>query len=321
MFTRLARRHPIALFYALACGYSWIGFLLWYFSKAGLLPFAVPGEVPLLFEYGPTLAAVALTFAQAGRTGVKELLLCGLRWRVGLQWYAVVLFASPVIVLVTFGVRAVCGFPLPDWSQLGHFGERFTDHMQGLATPSIGVVAALVAFMRRGPASLAATAIVVAIMSGGVTEEFGWRGYLQPKLEERRSAFVASVVVGILWGLWHLAPVQLFVTSDLHTALVENGLWTFDYVLGGIPLAILFAWVRNNTRGSVLLPILFHASYNTTISTLFNAWPDFPHYWLKATFWVAALAVSFIYGPAHLRRSGKPDAEPAPLAERSASAA
>jgi membrane protease YdiL (CAAX protease family) len=311
------RRHPALLFFVLACGYSWIGFFLFGLGRAGLLPFPVPGEVPLLFEYGPSLAAVYLVWRERGGAGVRALLARGLQWRVRLRWYLVVLLLTPATVLATLGLRALLGDPAPDWSLLLGWQPRFVDHMRMLGTPSLGPVAALVSFMTRGSTQTVLGAIVVAIISGGVTEEFGWRGYLQPKLRSRYGPVRTGVLVGILWGLWHLGPWQLLFTADLRTALAENGRHIFDYVLGGIPLAVLFLWVSEHTGGSVLLSILFHAAYNTTVSTVFGAWPDFPEYWWKAVLWAtAALAMAFHLRAERARARAAARAEARPKGDR-----
>jgi membrane protease YdiL (CAAX protease family) len=295
MLAGMIRRHPLLWFFLFAFAYSWVGFLLYGFSRAGLLPFTLPGEVPLLAEYGPSLAGLLLAGIEGGRAAVKSLLARGLRWRVGIGWWLATLFLFPVIILATVGVRSLLGYTHPDWSLMLGWGPRFVDHMRGL-TPSVGVVSGAVGFMEKGPIQTVIMAVIVAIMSGGVTEEFGFRGYAQRRLQMKWSALRAAVLVGVMWGLWHAGPWHLFFVTDTRTALVENGVWILDYLLATIPLAVLAAWLFANTGGSVLIAIVFHASVNTATSTLFNAWPEFPHYWLKAMLWVAALLVVATHG-------------------------
>jgi membrane protease YdiL (CAAX protease family) len=311
----MLRRHPMLAFFLLSCAYSWTGFLLFAFSRAGLLPFKLPGEVPLLAEYGPTFAGLMLTGVAGGRAAVKALLARGLRWRIGIGWWLVTLFLAPAVVMATVGVRTLLGYSHPDWSLMLGWGPRFVDHMRGL-TPSVGLVSGLVGFMEKGMLQTVAGAVVVAIMSGGVTEEFGFRGYAQPHLQRRWSALRSAVVVGIMWGVWHVGPWHLFLVTDARSALVENGVWILDYLLATIPLAVLMAWLMRNTGGSVLVAIVFHAALNTTMATLFNAWPEFPHYWVKAMLWVTAGLVVATHGRELIRvpaRRGEsvPEALPA----------
>jgi membrane protease YdiL (CAAX protease family) len=291
----MLRRHPLLGFFVLACAWSWVGFLLFGFSKAGLLPFQVPGEVAHLAEYGPTLAGILLAAVTGGRAAVKALLRRGLRWRIGIGWFLVTLLLAPAVVLCTIGFRSLLGHQHPAWSLMLGWGPRFVDHMRGL-TPSVGALSGLIWFAEKGTVPTVLVAILVSIMSGGVTEEFGFRGYAQRTLEGRGSALRAAVIVGLMWGLWHLGPWHLFFTGDARTALAENALWIFDYLVATIPLAVLMAWLLANTGGSVLVAILFHASLNTTTSTLFNAWPEFPHYWLKGMMAAAAALVVATHG-------------------------
>jgi membrane protease YdiL (CAAX protease family) len=72
---------------------------------------------------------------------------------------------------------------------------------------------------------------------------------------------VASLVLGFFWALWHL-PYMFSEGSALATRPL--GL----FFLNTIGLSILYTWIFNNTRGSVLLAILFHASGNTTAALL-----------------------------------------------------
>ncbi|MDS0476899.1 CPBP family intramembrane glutamic endopeptidase [Natrinema sp. 1APR25-10V2] len=92
----------------------------------------------------------------------------------------------------------------------------------------------------------------------GALEEFGWRGFLQPRLQERRSELFAAVVIGIIWALWHAS-----LTVGGTGAGYESGEITGLFI--GLPLfSIVMAWVYNSTRGGVLFVMLFHTMINTT---------------------------------------------------------
>jgi membrane protease YdiL (CAAX protease family) len=84
-------------------------------------------------------------------------------------------------------------------------------------------------------------------------EEIGWRGYVLPRLQVKHSALVASLILGVIWGLWHLPK---FI-NHWNTA-------AFGWFMVGITAnAILYTWIYNNTKGSLLLASLFHAASNT----------------------------------------------------------
>ncbi len=81
----------------------------------------------------------------------------------------------------------------------------------------------------------------------------GWRGYVLPRLQAKYSALTASLILGVIWGLWHLPK---FVTHwDTITFL-----W---FMVDALVKSILLTWMYNGTRGSLLLVTLFHASFNT----------------------------------------------------------
>lgn len=291
----------MSTFFILACAFSWPGFFVHRLSLAGVLPFRVPAELPLLAEYGPTLAALLMCALEGGWPAVNRLLASGLRWRVRWYWYLVVLFGDVALLAALIGFRRLLGHPVPDLAQLGGWSTRFVNHMNELG-PSIGPVGALVQAMQGNLAATVLGAALVAIMSGGVTEEFGWRGYAQSRLAERWSALRASVVVGVMWALWHLGPWHLFFTAPASEAALVNATFIAEYLAGCIPLAVLMAWVFHNTRGSVLLMILAHAAHNTVVSVAFRSWEEFPFYWWLGSTWVAAAVVVLACGPDLVRR-------------------
>jgi membrane protease YdiL (CAAX protease family) len=84
-------------------------------------------------------------------------------------------------------------------------------------------------------------------------EEMGWRGYVLPRLQAKHSALIGSLILAILWAFWH---VPKFVTH-------WNTITFFWFIVDEIAKAILMTWMYNNTRGSLLLVTLFHASFNT----------------------------------------------------------
>ena len=141
-------------------------------------------------------------------------------------------------------------------------------------------------------------------------EEVGWRGYALPALQARYSALVSSVVLGALWALWHLPH---FFNPDLHYSRMPFVL----QLVFQIPAAILFTWVFNSTRGSVLLAILMHAVLNAS-SRLWGAMPEYSvepptaaeaaaqtvhiNVMFAIVVGVAALVVVLVYGPRNLSR-------------------
>jgi membrane protease YdiL (CAAX protease family) len=116
--------------------------------------------------------------------------------------------------------------------------------------------ATVTAFSEAGVGALIAvpvTVLVVVALAYG--EEAGWRGYLLPRLQERWSALTATLLIGIVWFLWHV-PL-LFLPGDQNGAMPIPLLAAF--VLSS---AVLYTWLYNNTGGSVLAVTLLHGGFN-----------------------------------------------------------
>ena len=155
----------------------------------------------------------------------------------GLGWYLFVLFGIPIILVL--GVIVLPG--------------------------------ALASF--KGLASLVAipwlNQIVYVFLHGPLGEEPGWRGFALPRLQRLHSPLVASLILGPLWALWHLpffwVPAWNFPPTLANIVL---------FVIASIPVTILITWVFNNTKGSVLMAILGHWSFDMTfviLNLLFTA--------------------------------------------------
>jgi uncharacterized protein len=129
---------------------------------------------------------------------------------------------------------------------------------------------------------------------GGAWEEPGWRGYALPKLQASRSALLASLILGVPWAFWHLPLMVTGVIpwSDIAYVIVQS---------------VVYTWLFNNTRGSVLLVMLFHTMNNVISGGFFHAMFSGADWvrqgWLLVALWCAvALIAVVVDGPAHLSR-------------------
>jgi membrane protease YdiL (CAAX protease family) len=94
------------------------------------------------------------------------------------------------------------------------------------------------------------------LLGGSLGEEIGWRGFLLPGLLRRMNPLSASLVLGVVWGVWHL-PI------DLYAGFAVNGLGAvLVRIIYAIPLSILFTWFYLRSRGSLLVALLLHTSLN-----------------------------------------------------------
>lgn len=238
-------RRPLTSFFVLAYALSWLGWSPWFLSEAGigLLPFD-GGEFSTFLNIaalvlGPTLSAFVVTGATEGRDGLRRLLRKIVLWRVGLRWYLFVLAVIPAIVLVSTLVMP---------GALASFDAA--------AVPSVlflYVVAGLFFLFAGGP----------------FFEEIGWRGFALPRLQRLHGPLVGSLVLGVLWALWHL-PLFLIPSWDTpHGSPLDVA----SYVVLVIGMTVVLTWVFNNTKGSVLLAILAHGSFNMSAVAMFDLFP------------------------------------------------
>jgi uncharacterized protein len=95
------------------------------------------------------------------------------------------------------------------------------------------------------------------LVGSSMGEELGWRGYWLPRLQARFGALFSSILLGAVWGFWHL-PLAL-TPGDLRSETFFG--WS---VLGTVATAILFTWVYNHTQGSLFVALLLHTSTNVT---------------------------------------------------------
>jgi uncharacterized protein len=220
-----------------------------------------------IFALGPLLAAIIVTALTRGAAGLKALLSRMVRWRVGLGWYAAALLLPVAIYLFAVSLNILLGARASTAEQFGSWYLIFPLFAYSLLFP----------------------------LSGAFGEELGWRGYALPRVQARLWALSAAVIIGVIQTAWHL---PLFM-SDRSTPPVP-------LIVGFMGLGILATWVFNNTRGSVLMTMLLHASNNTNVGffgEMFTGADLVRMGWLLAAGWcVAALVVVVVAGPKHLSR-------------------
>jgi membrane protease YdiL (CAAX protease family) len=122
-------------------------------------------------------------------------------------------------------------------------------------------------------------------LGGPIEEELGWRGYVLPQLQNKFNPVYSSVVLGIFWACWH---IPLFFIRGMNQYGASFILFIIEVILS----SILFTWVYNRTHGSLIISILFHASFNVTVSILYPL-----HYFLKSVnrYTIIAVIIQFIF--------------------------
>src|ERR687893_617142 len=231
-------RHPLISYFIITFAFSWLMFLPGVLTYYGLLSVApsLIGVLGIVGLLGPLLSGFFMTALTEGAAGVGDLLRRIVLWRVGIRWYLFVVLGLPAVMVLGTLLRpgALASFDIS---------------AQPLS------LAYLLAFVS-----------MVAI-GGPLFEEPGWTGFAQPRLQRLHGPLVGGLILGSLWALWHL-PGFLIPSQNL-TDIPPRGT-VLDFVvfsLALIGLRFVIMWVVNNTRGSVLMAILTHASWNTFYST------------------------------------------------------
>jgi membrane protease YdiL (CAAX protease family) len=176
--------------------------------------------------FTPGIVALWLPERRAGRPGVIALLRRLLHWQVRLEWYA---FALGYMLAVKLAVALVHRLLMGGWPRFGG-GVSY-------------VVLELGASM--------------ALFWGQAGEEIGWRGFALPRLAERFGLGRASIVLGIIWAMWHLPLFYMPGTTTTGQSFVL-------YLLQVTALSVAIAWLYVRTSGSLLLVMIMHAAINNT---------------------------------------------------------
>jgi uncharacterized protein len=218
---QLMRRHPLVTFFLLVFILTWV---VWV-PRASGAPLGVLGQA---WTWIPAIAALLAAALTGGRGALRELGSRLVRWRVGWQWYLVVILGPAVFSLAVAGIYTLFG---------GSWAEA--------APPAI----------LAGPLLLLPLFLAILTLTDGLGEELAWRGFALPRLLTRYNALVASVVLGVIWALWHL---PLLWTEG--NGMFQLPVWLL--LLDLTAKSILFTWVFLHTRGSVLIAMLFHGATN-----------------------------------------------------------
>ncbi|WP_084703963.1 CPBP family intramembrane glutamic endopeptidase [Phaeacidiphilus oryzae] len=261
------RRRPLLSFFLLAYLLSWAAWTPYVLSRNGLgvWHFGFPavggssqltGVLPGAY-LGPIASALLLTRLTQGRRGVRAWARRMTRFRVGWRWYVGVLLAVPTGL-------AVAGTALSD---------------RGPSMPPPAVLAAYL------------PGLILQMITTGLAEEPGWREFAMPRAQERFGPLPATILVGVLWGAWHL---PLFLTDwggGPHVQLTRVA----AFMATTICFSSVMTWVFNRSGESMPLVMLLHTGVNNFFSV---AWSDmFPRLSEAAptyAFLLASLAAALV---------------------------
>jgi uncharacterized protein len=225
----LVEKYTLPIFFLLVLGLTW-PFMIWdALASHDILPFRLSIPVMLLQAYMPTIAAVIVTGSTQGKEGIRALFRKLLIARVGFKWY----------IFAIFGMAAMC------------FAAILLGSLFG-SSPALPI------FSKELPPGLIAVLlnatilfVVTGILNG---EELAWRGFALPQLQSKYNALTSSLILSVPWTLFHL---PLFFDLNMNMGPFAS------FAIRIVATTILFTWMYNHTRGSVLLAYLLHAAGNT----------------------------------------------------------
>jgi membrane protease YdiL (CAAX protease family) len=269
---------PLLGFFALTFAWSWV---CWALSPA-IRP-QQPGLATLLMfagSFGPSLAAIVVVASTRSLEGLRAWRSRCLQWRIGWGWWAFALLLPLAVMLLAAGLHISLGGEIATFPASGHL------LMTVVNLP------------------------LVLLLGGPLGEEFGWRGYALPVLQDRLGWRVASLGLGLVWGVWHLPLFFIDGTAQAHLPL---GL----FLLSVVAMSVVFAWLANRTEGSVVAALLFHTAINfwpSVVPVLPTEAGDRAYAFVVATLVVLAVLALLTSGPiAGRATSGGPglaDAKP-----------
>ncbi len=228
------QKYPLFSFFVLAIGLTWVFMITDALGSHNIVPFRLPIPLMVVMGYMPTLAAVIVAYKTEGRNGVRALFRKLTIARVGFGWYLFAVFGLALLYVTT--IMAYNQFSgLPELSILSAKTPPFNSPLE--LVPQIAVLF-----------------LIVGIING---EELAWRGFALPRLQAKYDALTSSLILGVIWAVFHL-PLFFTATGSSQTD------WSFfNFLISTCAISVLYTWMYNNTRGSVLMAYLLHASANT----------------------------------------------------------
>jgi len=259
-------------YFILALGWSW---LFWIPVVLTGMDISVTPGIALftIGIFGPAVSAILLTCLTGDKQERREYWSRLISFtRIGPRWYAIIILIAPVysVLAILSGLVIKGNLPAVD-TAVGYVMHPLT----------------IIPFA------------IVRMVYGPLPEELGWRGYALDRLQRKWNALVSSLVLGVIWAVWHTP--MFFMRGSLMSEVLP--LWSMEFwvVMGPGILAgsVVMTWIYNNTQRSTLAAILFHFMMNFTAEFL-RLPGDIKTYqfvWLT----IIAIVVTLVYGPATLK--------------------
>ncbi len=264
MDTEKTLRKELYRFFGLSFSIAWFFWIPLLLDHIGILNLGLSQSLIPLGIFAPILSASVLTLRKSGKKGLSKLFKGLLKLNVKWYWYLAVLVPAIITTITHLIFSAVFGY------------KEF-----------IGLDKILVSYF------------FLSVFL--ILEEVGWRGYALPRLQQKFSAFKASILLGVIWAFWHF---PFWTLIPIEGAPDPFYIFYLTGSLGALIMSIIITWVYNSTKGSLALSAFCHASFNATIGALtFEKSSAIYHNLLFVTLGIlASLIIIAIFGKSNLSK-------------------
>jgi len=232
--------NKLRLFFILAFVISWLVWLPILLNKnlhmnIPLLPYQY-----YLASFGPMLSAFLVSFIYGGPIELSSFIKQNFNFKLKIRWY-IFAFVSPLgLFLVAALIGLLMGEPWPNITKLGI----------SQALPGLGAL----------------ESILFWILTYGLGEETGWRGYALPELQKRFTSINAGAIIGFMWCSWHL-PAFFMNENYMSMGIMEKLGWAISLLFG----SMFLTWLYNSSGRSVIVVGVWHALFDAFITSDISA--------------------------------------------------
>ncbi|UCG70250.1 MAG: CPBP family intramembrane metalloprotease [Thermoplasmata archaeon] len=240
------KRHPVLTYYVLVFAIS-LGAILATIALTGMpttkeqmaviLPVLIVNNL-----LGPSVSGLLMIGLLDGRAGFRDLRARLGRWRVSARWYVIALLLAPLLIMAVLMVLSLFS-PV---------------YLPGIFTRDDKMAC-----------------LMMGLFSGifvGICEELGWTGFVTPRLRQRYSVLSTGLIIGVLWGAWHILPMAILPSvaySGSLSPIIYIIIRTISFLGGSlVAFRVLMLWVYDRTE-SLLMLILMHIGL-TTVNIIYE---------------------------------------------------
>jgi len=216
---KFIKKHPVTCYFILTFFLSWLGAFILVAPKLFSGQSIPKMDGILMFPLmliGPVAASITLTALTEGKHGVKNLLSRISKWKAPLKWYLTAFIIPPSLILIVLFILQTFVSPVfkPNFFPLG--------------------------FLFGIPA--------------GFFEEIGWTGYAYPKMRLKFPALKSALIVGFVWGLWHLPVIDFLGAASPHQQYLLLFFLAFIVIL--VAMRVIMMWIYSKTNSMPLVQFM-----------------------------------------------------------------